>query len=163
MYGAIVYIFRFCKYWASHYLKGFRGRPGVAGPGGGGGGGGRQKKKNIYIFFPPPPPKSYLPHQSRELGPQSTALLSLDPGLRTRPASVSTYLYIYICIYVYMYICIYVYMYICIYVYMYICIYVYMYICIYVKASGLRPGNKIIYTLKLPTEEQPHTAHHPPL
>ena len=45
MYGAIVYIFRFCKYSASHYLKGFRGKPAVAGPGGGGGGGGRQKKK----------------------------------------------------------------------------------------------------------------------
>ena len=100
MYGAIVYIFRFCRYWASHYLKGFRGRPGVAGPGGGGGGGGAKKKKNLasiltqfFFFFlaPPPPPKSYLPHQSRELGPQSTALLSLEPGLRTRPASVSTY------------------------------------------------------------------------
>ena len=92
MYGAIVYIFRFCKYWASHYLKGFRGRPRVAGPGGGGGGGG--KKKNLASiltqFF-------FLAPQSRELGPQSTALLSLEPGLRTRPASVSTYLYIYIC------------------------------------------------------------------
>ena len=29
-----------------------------------------------------------------------------------------------------------------------------------VKASGLRPRNKIINTLRLQTEEQPHTAHH---
>ena len=35
MYGAIVYIFRFCKYSASHYLKGFRGKPAVEGVGGG--------------------------------------------------------------------------------------------------------------------------------
>ena len=45
MYGAIVYIFRFCKYSASHYLKGFRGKPAVAGPGGGGGGAKKKKKK----------------------------------------------------------------------------------------------------------------------
>ena len=49
MYGAIVYIFRLCKYSASHYLKGFRGKPAVAGSGGGGGGGGGRpnKKKKI--------------------------------------------------------------------------------------------------------------------
>ena len=40
------------------------------------------------------------------------------------------------------------------------------YLYTYVKASGLRPRNKIINTLRLTTEEQPHTAHHlydPPL
>ena len=64
MYGAIVYIFRFCKYSASHYLKGFRGKPAVAGPGGGRGGGGKKKNKkkigggggpNFFFFFAPPP------------------------------------------------------------------------------------------------------------
>ena len=81
MYGAIVYIFRFCKYWASHYLKGFRGRPGVAGPGGGGGGGAKKKKKKlgeggglIFFFFcpPPPPPARELAELSDEnTGPSS--------------------------------------------------------------------------------------------
>ena len=45
MYGAIVYIFRFCKYSASHYLKGFRGKPALEGAGGGGGQKKKQKKK----------------------------------------------------------------------------------------------------------------------
>ena len=119
-------------------------RPGVPGPGGGGGGGGapkKKKKKNVFFFTffffffsfffgpPPPPPQSLLPHQSRDLGPQSTALLSLEPGLRTKTARVSTYINM-------------------------------------SGASGLRPRNKIINTLRLTTEEQPHTAHHlyhPPL
>ena len=72
MYGAIVYIFRFCKYSASHYLKGFRGKPAVAGPGGGGGGGAPKKKKKqknwgkggglncvffFAFFFAPPSPE----------------------------------------------------------------------------------------------------------
>ena len=86
MYGAIVYIFRFCKYSASHYLKGFRGKPAVAGPGGGPGGGGGQKKKQknkknwgrgggpIFFFFfffwpPPPPPRA---RERTELSDENT-------------------------------------------------------------------------------------------
>ena len=81
MYGAIVYIFRFCKYSASHYLKGFRGKPAVAGPGGGGGGGAQKKKKNwlgggglffLFLFFfcpPPPPPRA---RERAELSDENT-------------------------------------------------------------------------------------------
>ena len=43
-----------------------------------------------------------------------------------------------------------------------VCVTLSIYMYIYVKASGLRPRNMIINTLRLPTEEQPHTAHHPP-
>ena len=80
MYGAIVYIFRFCKYSASHYLKGFRGKPAVAGPGGGGGGGGAKKKKKMegggpnffffcFFFGPPPPPRA---RERAELSDENT-------------------------------------------------------------------------------------------
>ena len=85
MYGAIVYIFRFCKYSASHYLKGFRGKPAVAGPGGGGGGGGPKKKNKtkkkklrggglkffffFFVFFLPPPPRA---RERAELSDENT-------------------------------------------------------------------------------------------
>ena len=89
MYGAIVYIFRFCKYSASHYLKGFRGKPAVAGPGGGGGGGGGAKKKtkkkkkkmgggglNCFFFFgfffaPPPRARERAELSDENTGPSS--------------------------------------------------------------------------------------------
>ena len=79
MYGAIVYIFRFCKYSASHHLKGFRGKPAVAGPGGGRGGGGRKKKLgeglNFFFFGPPPIPPEL---ESGRSSPTKT----LDPVAR---------------------------------------------------------------------------------
>ena len=83
MYGAIVYIFRFCKYSASHYLKGFRGKPAVAGPGGGGGGDAQKKKKKIggggglffFVFFLAPPPREL---ESGRSSPTKT----LDPVAR---------------------------------------------------------------------------------
>ena len=109
MYGAIVYIFRFCRYWASHYLKGFRGRPGVAGPGGGGGGGGAKKKKNLasiltqffFFFLAPPPPPQILPPSPVQGAGTSEHRPSKPRARLTDQASECQYLlryiYIYIC------------------------------------------------------------------
>ena len=74
MYGAIVNIFRFCKYSASHYLKGFRGKPAVAGPRGGGGNSPKKKKNGVgggldFFFFCPPPPRA---RERAELSDENT-------------------------------------------------------------------------------------------
>ena len=117
MYGAIVYIFRFCKYSASHYLKGSRGKPAVAGPGGGGGGGGggqKKKKKNggggglSFFFFCAPPPEleSGRSSPTKTLNPvarlcqQKQLLEKHGPVLcytLSLSLSLSIYIYIYIC------------------------------------------------------------------
>ena len=116
MYGAIVYIFRFCKYSASHYLKGFRGKPAVAGPGGGGGGGGGKKKKKkkkwggvkflfcCFFFLPPPPPEleSGRSSPTKTLNPvarlcQQKQLLEKHGPVLCYTLSLSLSIYIYIC------------------------------------------------------------------
>ena len=111
MYGAIVYIFRFCKYSASHYLKGFRGKPEVAGPGwgGGGGGGAKKKKKKLvrvgaYFFFfcfflaPPPELESGRSSPTKTLDP--VARLCQQKQLLEKHGPVlcyTLYIYVYIC------------------------------------------------------------------
>ena len=111
MYGAIVYIFRFCKYSASHYLKGFRGKPALEGAGGGGAKKKTKKKKKLvrggglifFFFFAPPPPPREL--ESGRSSPTKTldpvARLCQQKQLLEKHGPVLCYtLYIYMYIYV---------------------------------------------------------------